>query len=79
MPAHFEWANGGEAVGLIPTRYAGSENSDDAQIRLSKKTEWLERGNEVYEGLGQRILATDADEYALLDIRKIQIDSGTVE
>ena len=25
MPAYFTWANGGESVGLIPTRYPGSE------------------------------------------------------
>ena len=43
MPAHFQFSNGGEAVGLIPTRYPGSESADDAQVRLARKTVWNER------------------------------------
>ena len=27
MPAHFVWTNGGDAVGLIPTRYPQLRNS----------------------------------------------------
>ncbi len=78
MPAHFAWSNGGEAVGLIPARYAGSESSEDGQIRMSRKTEWLERDAELYLGLGQRMLTTDAGEFPLMDIREIHLDS-TVE
>ena len=40
MPAHFVLINGGEAVGLIPTRYPDSENHPDSAIRLARKTEW---------------------------------------
>ena len=72
LPAHFMLTNGGEIVGMIPTRYAGSETHDDSQIRLARRTEWLEKGEGVFEGLGQRILATDADEYPLLSVRQIQ-------
>lgn len=72
-PVHFEWANGGEMVGMIPTRYPGSEASDDAQIRLARKTEWVERGEDTYFGLGQRMLTTDEGEYPLNDIRSIEL------
>jgi type VI secretion system protein ImpE len=75
MPAHFSWANGGEAVGLIPTRYAGSETSLDGRIRLARKTEWLERDADTCLGLGQRMLATDAGEYPLMEIRMIALDT----
>jgi len=34
MPAHFEFANGGEAVGVIPTRYPGSETADEAVLAV---------------------------------------------
>jgi type VI secretion system protein ImpE len=37
VPAQFQWSNGGEAMGLIPVRYPGSERSDDAAIRLARK------------------------------------------
>ena len=76
MPAQFTWANGGEAIGLIPTRYVGSETSPDARIRLSRMTQWAEPSPGVYMGEGQRLLATDAGEYALMDTRVVELDRG---
>jgi len=76
MPAHFEWANGGEAVGLIPTRYPGSEASEDDAIRLARKTEWMERSPQTVLGLGQRMLASDGGEFALMDVRRIDLPSA---
>ena len=73
MPAHFEFANGGESVGLIPTRYPGLELSDDGALCLARKTLWQEVSAGVYQGLGQRVLATDAGEYPLMDVRKIEL------
>ncbi len=78
-PVQFEWANGGEMVGMIPTRYPGSEASDDSQIRLARRTEWVQRDEETYFGLGQRMLATDGDEYPLIDIRLIELTPGDGE
>ena len=74
-PAHFTWANGGEAVGMIPTRYPGSESSDDNQIRSARKTDWIEQGSDLYFGIGQRMLATDAGEFPIMDARLISLDS----
>ncbi len=76
MPAHFQFANGGEAVGLIPTRYTDSESSDDAQVRLARKTIWREEAPEVFVGLGQRVLATDAGEHAIMDLRTIVLGAA---
>jgi len=72
-PASFTWGNGGTAAGLIPARYPGSEDSDDPMVRLGRKTEWLSSGGGLYAGLGQRVLATDAGEFMLLDVRRIVI------
>ncbi len=74
-PAHITFANGGETVALIPTRYPGSENSDDARIRLARRTEWLALAPDYVVGLGQRMFATDTGEYPLLEARLIQLDS----
>lgn len=79
MPAHFQFANGGEAVGVIPTRYPGSEAADDAQIRLGRKTVWNEQAPDVFFGLGQRILTTDAGDQALMDVRSIRIGAEAAE
>jgi type VI secretion system protein ImpE len=75
MPAHFTWVNGGEAVGLIPTRYPGSEQSDDDLIRLARKTDWAEAAEGLSLGLGQRLLATDGGDFPLMDIRQIDLET----
>jgi type VI secretion system protein ImpE len=75
MPVQFTWINGGEASGLIPTRYPGAERSEDNQIRLARKTEWEENSAGGAHGRGQRLLATDVQDYALMDIRKIEFHS----
>lgn len=75
-PAHFTWANGGQAVGLIPGRYPGSEGSPDAAIRLGRKTDWLEQDTDLYFGAGQRMFATDQGEYPLLEVRAITLDAS---
>lgn len=74
-PANFTWANGGEAVGFMPTRYPGTVESGDFGLMLSRRTEWTDCGSELFTGLGQRLLATDVDEYALMDLRSIELDS----
>ena len=79
MPAYFTWANGGETVGLIPTRYPGSEASEDKLIRLAQKTIWQELDNGVYQGMGQRMFATDVGEYPLMDLRLITLNSEAAE
>jgi type VI secretion system protein ImpE len=74
MPVHFMFANGGESVGLIPTRYPGSETGGDSLLALSRKTIWNEVAPGAYHGLGQRVITTDAGEVPLMDVRKIVID-----
>jgi type VI secretion system protein ImpE len=76
MPAHFEFTNGGETVGVIPTRYPGSEGADDALLRLARKTTWQEGAPDMFVGTGQRVLATDAGEYPLMDIRSIRFGAA---
>lgn len=75
MPATFTWTNGASTVGLIPTRYAGTvADGADAdlqnQLLLARRTEWSEDGI----GRGQRMFATDAADYALMDVRSIEFD-----
>jgi type VI secretion system protein ImpE len=73
MPAHLQFENGGESVALIPTRYAGSETSGDGLIALARKTVWDEVAPDTHHGLGQRILATDAGDVPLMEIRTLSI------
>lgn len=74
MPAQLSFANGGETVALVPTRYVGSHESEDGLICLARKTEWASIGEERYAGLGQRVLVTDAGEHDLMSVRSIDFD-----
>lgn len=73
VPAQITFANGGEAVAMVPTRYPGSQNSADGQILMSARTEWQDIGDDRYVGLGQRVLVTDRGEHDMLSIRLIEI------
>jgi len=68
--AHFRWTNGGEAPALIPTRYPGSESSD-ARHQLARQTDWNEPAPGLQVGLGQRLIATETGDHALLEIRNL--------
>lgn len=74
MPAHFEFSNGGEMVGIIPTRYPGSESDADPLIRLARKTDWKDVGNDTFHGRGQRVLATSEGDFPLMEVREIIIE-----
>ncbi|HSI61230.1 MAG TPA: type VI secretion system accessory protein TagJ [Ideonella sp.] len=73
LPARLTFANGGEAIAMIPTRYPGSERSEDGAILMARKTEWREGGVERFFGLGQRVLVTDNGEHDMLAVRLIEL------
>jgi len=76
-PARFTWTNGGAVSGHIPVRYAGTEESAEDALRLSRKTLWSEPSPECFLGLGQRVLATDSGEFPLLECRNIELTQST--
>ncbi len=71
LPAHLQFENGGEALALIPTRYDGSDQNTSGEIQLARKTEWQERSPQVWTGLGQRVLTSEAGDHAIMDVREI--------
>jgi type VI secretion system protein ImpE len=75
MTARFQWTNGGQSMGLIPTRYPSSESHSDYRVPLAQITDWRD-GPIGPEGLGQRLLATNVTDYPLMDVRRIEIDAG---
>ncbi len=76
LPAHFTWSNGGESVGLIPTRYPDSADATDPELRSSRRTEWIEQPDGTFVGLGQRMFFTDRGEYPLMDVRAILLETA---
>src|SRR5690606_17292500 len=82
LPATFRWTAGGETFGLIPTRYPGSEADADPRVRLARFTDWRPLGEgeaEVLVGAGQRLLATDQAELAIMDVRRILLGEAAAD
>lgn len=81
LPAQLQFTNGGEAIAMLPTRYPGSERSDDDQILMARKTEWLtlDSAGTRWKGLGQRVLVTDHGEHDLLSVRAIEFNGSSGE
>lgn len=75
-PATLTTANGGEVVALIPTRYAGTIERGDDAAKLARKTEWVDQGHDTFTGVGQRLLATDLGDHAIMDIRKLTLNTA---
>ena len=74
MPATLEFSNGGQTVALVPTRYPDTDLAAGDALALARRTEWRENADGSFTGLGQRLLATDAGEFALMDVREVVFD-----
>lgn len=68
--------NGGEMPALIPTRYAGTTPDGSPATRLARATEWVDMGHDTFAGVGQRLLATDREESAIMDLRSLVMDEA---
>lgn len=73
MPVSLIFANEGETVALIPTRYPGSDQAPDSRIVMARSTQWSDHEADTHIGLGQRLLATDQGEFPLMDVRDIEL------
>lgn len=74
LPAQLLLENGAEMVALIPARYPATEAQRDGALLLARRTDWQSVGEHQYRGLGARMLATDVDDYALMDLRELKVD-----
>lgn len=77
LPANISFANGGEAIAMIPTRYPGSQASENGAILMAAQTDWVDLGHERFAGVGQRVLVTDQGEHDMLSVRLIELESST--
>jgi len=75
MPAVFTWANDGQAAGLIPVRYPGTLAEQSNALWLARLTEWIGDDPTLARPVGQRMFASDTNDYALFDVRTIELMS----
>ena len=73
MPAEVTWTNGGKILVMIPARYPRIDGVSGLGL-LSRRTDWLAHTDDIAEGTGQRILASDQKDYSILQVRSIEFD-----
>ncbi|NIF81452.1 virulence protein SciE type [Paraburkholderia sp. Cy-641] len=79
MPAIFTWANDGQAAGLIPARYPGTLAHPDRALWLAQLTDWSSDDPATARPVGQRMFASEANDYALFDVRTIELESRAAD
>lgn len=80
-PAELLLPNEGRVPALIPARYPGTAEStaDNAdQLKQSRVTEWMEQGEDVWFGVGQRLWTSDVGEHPLLNTRMLSMVTPVV-
>jgi type VI secretion system protein ImpE len=70
-PVSVEIENGQGGEAFVPVLYAGSEQDDNEQVRLGRITEWINLGEGIVGGVGQRTFMIDNEEQSLLEIRDL--------
>jgi type VI secretion system protein ImpE len=74
-PVEFVWSNQDKAKGHVFVRYPGTDKADNYQLKLSRLTQWEEKHENQFHGLGQKIFTTGQKDYSLLDIRSLELAS----
>ena len=80
-PAELLLPNEGRVPALIPARYPGTAEStaDNAdQLKQSRITEWMEQGEDVWFGVGERLWMSDVGEHPLLNTRMLSMVTPVV-
>jgi len=73
LPAEVTWTNGGKLMVMVPVRYPRIEGVS-GQGLMSRRTDWVTHAEDIVEGTGQRIFATDQNDYSVLQVRSIEFD-----
>lgn len=73
LPAEVTWTNGGKLMVMMPVRYPRLEGVSGAGL-LARRTDWVSRDGDIVEGTGQRLFASDQNDYPLLQVRSIEFD-----
>lgn len=72
-PANLTLKNNAQFIVFMPVRYPITAATSDQQ-KLAKVCDWFTPSDDFYIGQGQRVLMSDSDEFALLNIQVIEFD-----
>jgi len=69
IPAQLELKAGDAGAVFLPTRYAGTENEADVQLKLGRMTEW--RGEALVRGVGTKEFFVGSEPSSILEWRSL--------
>jgi type VI secretion system protein ImpE len=73
LPAEVTWTNGGKLMVMVPVRYPKITDVSGSGL-LARRTDWVAQTEDIAEGTGQRVFATDQSDYSILQVRSIEFD-----
>jgi type VI secretion system protein ImpE len=77
LPASIALVSGADIYGFLPARYPVTPETDIA-CRLGKTTSWFEPIPGFHLGSGQKVLMTETQDFALLDMRRLSFTTDFV-
>jgi type VI secretion system protein ImpE len=63
---------------FLPVLYVGSEQDQNDQIRLGRMTDWLDIGEGITGGVGQKVFVAGEKEKAILEMRELEFIANPV-
>jgi type VI secretion system protein ImpE len=73
LPVSLELASGGHGEALVFSLYVDSQLQAD-ELKLGHKTIWLSDPMEFTVAYGQKVIATDQADYALMEMRMLEVE-----
>ncbi len=74
IQAEVELVEGTKGEMFIPSLYSGSWKHDDDDVRLGRKTDWRDLGDDIFVGAGTKLFWMDGTDRSILDIESIKFE-----
>jgi type VI secretion system protein ImpE len=76
IPAKIETTNNTLGEVFIFALYAGSNKSEDNQIKLGRMTDWKKLSEDIYQAIGLRLFLVGDEDKAIFQLRQVQFQSN---
>ena len=73
VPVHMEMRETGAGDVFLPTLYAGTHESEDAALKLGRRTDWREGGPGPVTGIGAKTFLVGDDAMSVLEWRQLEL------
>jgi type VI secretion system protein ImpE len=74
--AHMVVREGPDGEVFVPSLYAQTHSHEDAQLRLGRRTEWIEKEGTPVRGVGQRMFLIGDEAKTILQLKEITFEKA---